>query len=120
MRELDVAQGRVLSEELITHYADQGQEGVAGVEKTVRKIEQDFRDGLGENSARVMCFIPSGNVWDIFADPAYRDAFMSAHCVVPSRALIRWLIELRVAQECISNNLAPVRSRSDCSLQYSP
>jgi hypothetical protein len=85
MHELDVAQGRVLSEELITHYADQGQEGIDRVERTIRDIEQDFKDGLGINSARVMCFIPSGNVWDVFSDSTYRDAFINSHCVVPTR-----------------------------------
>lgn len=85
MRELDIAQGRLLSEELITHYADQGQEGIDRVERTIRDIEQDFRDGLGENSARVVSFIPSGNVWDVFADADYRNAFLNSHTIVPTR-----------------------------------
>jgi len=85
MHELDVAQGRMLSEELITHYADQGQEAIDRVESTIRNIEQDILDGMGENSARVMCFIPSGNAWDVFSDPAYRDAFINSHSLVPTR-----------------------------------
>jgi hypothetical protein len=85
MGELDAAQGRVLSDELITHYADQGQEGIDRVERTIREIEQAFRDRAGENSSRVVCFIPAGNIWDAFSDSDYRNAFMNAHCLVPTR-----------------------------------
>lgn len=85
MRRLDVTQGRVLSRELVTHYADQGQEGINSVEKSIRKIEEDFRDGLGESTARVLCFIPSGSIWDVFADEQTRNAFLRCHCIVPTR-----------------------------------
>ncbi|ADU32114.1 IPT/TIG domain-containing protein [Evansella cellulosilytica] len=85
MHELDVTQGRVLSRELIIHYSNQGRAGVDRVEQTIREIETDFRNGLGERGARVLCFIPSGTTWDIISDPEIRRAFMKSHCVVPTR-----------------------------------
>lgn len=85
MRKLDVTQGRVLSRELVTHYADQGQKGISSVENSIRAIESDFRDRFGESTARVLCFIPSGNIWDVFADERTRKAFLRSHCVVPTR-----------------------------------
>lgn len=85
MRRLDITQGRVLSRELVVHYADQGQVGVDRVEQTIREIESDFRDGLGESTARVLCFIPSGSVWDVFADAQTRNNFLQSHCIVPTR-----------------------------------
>lgn len=85
MRELDVAQGRLLSEELLVHYAEQGREGVGRVERTIREIEEDLKDGFGENSARVLSFVPSGSVWAAFSSEEYRAAFMDSHCVIPTR-----------------------------------
>ncbi|MGH9983345.1 MAG: IPT/TIG domain-containing protein [Nitrososphaeraceae archaeon] len=87
MHMIDVNQGRVLSKELITHYADQSQEGVNRVEKSIREIESDFRDGLGESTARLLCFIHSGSVWDIFADEETRKAFLNSHAVTPTRII---------------------------------
>ena len=84
-REITIVQGRVLSRELVTHYAAQGREGIIRVEKTLRDIEADFKSGMGESGARVLCYIPSGSVWDIFADEAAREAFMESHCVTPTR-----------------------------------
>jgi hypothetical protein len=81
MRELVIAQGRILSKELITHYADQGQEGIDRIARTIRDIEADFDDLRGVSTARTLSFIPSGNVWD----SEYFDRLMRTHCVVPTR-----------------------------------
>jgi hypothetical protein len=81
MRELVIAQGRLLSKELITHYADQGQEGIDRIARTIRDIEADFRDLRGVSTARTLSFIPSGNVWD----SGYLDRLKRSHCVVPTR-----------------------------------
>jgi hypothetical protein len=86
---LDITQGRVLSRELILHYAEQSKLGVDSIEKAIRAIEGDFRNGLGENSARILCFIPSGTIWEIFADETVRDAFMASHAVVPTRIVYK-------------------------------
>ena len=85
--DIDCAQGRLLSRELLTHYADQGQEGVDRVERTIREIENDFSDNthLNANTARILCFIPKGNVWDAITDEGYREAFANSHTVVPTR-----------------------------------
>ncbi len=84
-REITVAQGRVISRELVIHYADQGREGLSRVERSLREIEADFHAGLGTSGARVLCYIPSGSVWDIMADAAVREAFMRSHCVTTTR-----------------------------------
>lgn len=81
MREFVVAQGRLLSKELITHYADQGQEGIDRIAITIRDIEADFCDRRGVSTARTLSFIPSGNVWS----SEYYDRLMRSHCVVPTR-----------------------------------
>lgn len=84
-RDITVAQGRVLSQELVGHYADQAAEGTIRVERTLRDIEEDFQRGLGVNEARVLCYVPSGSVWDIISDPEVREAFLESHCVTPTR-----------------------------------
>ena len=81
MREFVIAQGRLLSKELIAHYADQGQEGIDRIARTIRDIEADFDDLRGVSTARTLSFIPSGNVWD----SEYFDRLMESHCVVPTR-----------------------------------
>lgn len=85
LRRLDVVQGRVISRELVVHYASQGREGLSRVEKTVRDIEDDFRRGMGESGARVLCYIPSGSAWDIITDEDVRLALVKSHCVTPTR-----------------------------------
>jgi len=85
MRRINAAQGRLLSRELLLHYASQSAEGIDRVEKTVREIETSLAAGRNEQQARVLCFIPSGTVWDVLTDPEVRQAFVDAHCVVPTR-----------------------------------
>ncbi len=85
MRRINVTQGRLLSRELLLHYASQSAEGIDRVEKTVREIETSLRAGRNEQQARVLCFIPSGTVWDVLTDPVVRQAFGDAHSVVPTR-----------------------------------
>jgi hypothetical protein len=85
LRDLTVAQGRVISRQLVVHYADQGREGINRVERTIREIEASFDDRLAEANARVLCFIPSGNVWNIIKKEEIRQAFFRSHCVVPTR-----------------------------------
>jgi len=84
-RQLTVAQGRVISRELVIHYADQGREGLSRVERSLREIEADLGADLGAGPARVLCYIPSGSTWDIMADAEVREAFMRSHCVTPTR-----------------------------------
>jgi len=81
MRELVIAQGRLLSKELLIHYAVQGQEGIDRIARTIRDIEADFDDLRGVSTARTLSFIPSGNVWD----SGYYDRLKESHCVVPTR-----------------------------------
>ncbi len=84
-RQLTVAQGRIISRELVIHYADQGREGLSRVERSLREIEADLGADLGTGPARVLCYIPSGSTWDIMADAEVREAFMRSHCVTPTR-----------------------------------
>lgn len=81
MRELVIAQGRLLSKELIAHYAEQGQEGIDRIARTIHDIEADFDDLRGVSTARTLSFIPSGNVWD----SGYYGRLKESHCVVPTR-----------------------------------
>jgi hypothetical protein len=85
MRRINAAQGRVLSRELLLHYASQSAEGIDRVETTVREIEASLKAGRNEREARVLCFIPSGTVWDVITDPVIRQAMVDGHCVVPTR-----------------------------------
>ncbi len=78
-RRLDIAQGKLLSHELLTHYGDQVDEGVERVEKSLREIESSLsRSTLSSNSARTLSFIPSGSFFDI-------DALTISHTVVPRK-----------------------------------
>ncbi len=84
-RDITVAQGRTLSSDLVVHYADQGREGQPRIETTLREIETALRNGLSESQARVLCYIPSGSVWDLITDSTIREAFLASHCVAPTR-----------------------------------
>lgn len=84
-RDITVAQGRTLSSDLVVHYADQGREGQQRIETTLREIETALRNGLSESQARVLCYIPSGSVWDLITDSTVREAFLASHCVTPTR-----------------------------------
>jgi hypothetical protein len=82
---LNTIQGREFSKEVLVHYADQCRDGVNRVEMSVRDVEESFRAGLGESTATVLCFLPSGNLYDMIADPEVREAFVKSHCVVPAQ-----------------------------------
>jgi len=82
---LNTIQGREFSKEVLVHYADQCRQGVDRVEMSVRDVEESFRAGRGESTATVLCFLPSGNIYDMIADPEVRDAFIKSHCVVPTQ-----------------------------------
>ena len=78
-KRIDTAQGRLLSHELLVHYGDQIDEGIARVEKTLREIESYLsRTSLNSDHARTLSFIPSGSIFDI-------DSIKESHTVVPRK-----------------------------------
>lgn len=79
MRELVIAQGRMLSEELLLHYYEQGEEGVDQIGKTIESIVTDIRDGRGVTTARTVSFIPAGTIWG----SDFYENLKSSHTVVP-------------------------------------
>jgi hypothetical protein len=86
MHQINVAQGRTLSRESIYFYAEQSKQGIARVERSVREIEANLKQGFGTaGDALVLSFIPSGTVWDMVTDPEIREALVGGHCVVPTR-----------------------------------
>lgn len=73
--------GKLLSRQSLLHFHDQGRQGLARVEQTVREIEATFLRGCDRNSAPLLFVIPSGEVWD----SGYFDRLSSSHCVMPYR-----------------------------------
>ena len=73
--------GRLLSRETLLTMHDQGREGVSRVTTTFRHIESCFKLGMDRESAPLLFFIPSGEIWD----SGYFDKLSDSHCVVPIR-----------------------------------
>jgi hypothetical protein len=73
--------GRLLSRETLLELHDQGREGNARVATTFREIESRFQAGCDRESAPMLFFIPSGDIWD----SGYFDKLSSSHCIVPIR-----------------------------------
>ena len=78
-KRIDIAQGRLLSHELLTHYGDQVDEGLNRVEKTLREIEHYLsRASLDSDNARTLSFLPSGSIFDV-------ENIKRSHTVVPTK-----------------------------------
>ncbi len=73
--------GKLLSRQSLLHFHDQGRQGIARVEQTAREIEATFLRGCDRNSAPLLFFIPSGDIWD----SGYFDKLSDSHCVMPYR-----------------------------------
>jgi len=76
---LTAVHGRLLSRENLLTMNDQGRLGAANIEPTFRTIEKAFLSGGTRETAPLLFFIPSGEVWDA----GYRDKLARSHCVVP-------------------------------------
>ena len=79
--ELTTVHGRLLSKETLLSMHAQGRNGTASVTATFRAIEQNFRSGGTRETAPLLFFIPSGDIWD----SGYFDKLSSSHCIVPIR-----------------------------------
>jgi len=80
-QKIDIAQGRLLSAELLTHYGDQVDEGVVRVEKSLREIEDYLSVTVQDGShARTLSFIPSGSIFDV-------ENIKRSHTVVPIKLI---------------------------------
>jgi Concanavalin A-like lectin/glucanases superfamily len=73
--------GKLLSRQSLIHFHDQGRQGIARVEQTIREIEASFLRGCDRQSAPLLFFIPSGDIWD----SGYFDKLSDSHCVMPFR-----------------------------------
>ncbi len=71
--------GKLLSRESLIHFHDQGRQGVARVEATVREIEATLLRGCDRQNQPLLFFIPSGAAWDA----GYFDKLSDSHCVMP-------------------------------------
>jgi hypothetical protein len=78
---LTTVHGKLLSRESLIHFHDQGRQGIARVEQTIREIEASFLRGCDRQSAPLLFFIPSGEIWD----SGYFDKLSDSHCVMPYR-----------------------------------
>lgn len=85
METINRVQGRVISRDLMTHYAGQSEAGLSRIETTVREIEATLSEPGRLADARVLCFVPVGGIWDIITDSRERAALSDSHCVVPTR-----------------------------------
>ncbi len=79
--DLTAIHGRLLSRESLLDFHDQGRNGTANVATSFRRIEQNLRDGGDRESALMLFFTPSGEVWD----DGYFDKLSDSHCIVPYR-----------------------------------
>jgi hypothetical protein len=79
--ELTAIHGRLLSRESLLDFHDQGRNGTANVATSFRRIEQNLRDGGDRESALMLFFTPSGEIWD----GGYFDKLSDSHCIVPYR-----------------------------------
>jgi hypothetical protein len=80
-RDLTAIHGRLLSRESLLDFHDQGRNGTANVTTSFRRIEQNLRDGGDHESALMLFFVPSGDIWDA----GYFDSLSDSHCIVPYR-----------------------------------
>lgn len=78
---LTAIHGRLLSRESLLDFHDQGRNGTANVATVFRRIETSLRDGADRESALMLFFVPSGEIWD----EGYFDMLSDSHCIVPIR-----------------------------------
>ncbi len=81
LKTLTGVHGKLLSRQSLLHFHDQGRQGTARVEQSIREIEATFLRGCDRNAAPLLFFIPSGDVWD----SGYFDKLGQSHCVMPYR-----------------------------------
>jgi hypothetical protein len=79
--QLTTVHGRLLSKETLLSLHAQGRSGTANVTSTFRTIEHNFKSGGTRETAPLLFFIPSGDIWD----SGYFDKLSSSHCIVPVR-----------------------------------
>ena len=82
-REMTAVHGRLLTRESLLSFHDQGRRGNANVETSFRRIESIFDSGGTRETAPILFFVPTGEVWDA----NYRDRLEDSHCIVPIRVV---------------------------------